>query len=198
MKSVVQPVTKLNRDHFMDNETLVRRIQDGDFLAMEVIYHRFAPKIAGILAKLLQNSADIDDAMQEAFIEAYRDIAKLKEPKYVERWLLRIAIHRAQHCFRKRRLKRMLGLDRSIDDEPLHRQARVDAPQEARLELAQLDRAFGAMSLGEKTCFLLRHLEGYRMKEVAHATGWSVATVKRRLAGAQRIIDRHFEEASHD
>ena len=198
MRIATLPITPLQRDRAIDNDTLVRRIEEGDFFAMEVLYHRFAPKIAGILAKLLKNSADIDDAMQETFIEAHRDIAKLNEPKYLERWLVRIAIHRAHHHFRKRRLKRLLGLDRSIDDEPLHLQAKVNASQEALTELVLLDRAFDAMSLSERTCFLLRHLEGYQLKEVAHATNNSVATVKRRIASAMRIIEQHFEEAHHD
>ena len=187
-----------NTEHVIDNETLVKRVQDGNFLAVEILYRRFSPKIAGILAKLLRNCADADDAMQETFIEAVRDIADLKDPQYLERWLLRIAVHRAHHQFRKRRLRRLFGLDRSIDDEPLSAQAAVAASQEIRVELGMLDAAFDAMSHKERTCFVLRHIEGYRLDEVAEAVGISTATVKRRILKARSIINRHFSEAKHD
>ncbi len=192
-------VTQLKTDRLVDNETLVERVRAGDHWAMQSLYQRFVHRITGISAKLLRHSADIEDVVQDTFIEAYRDIAQLKEPRYVERWLVGIAIHRIHRRFRTRKMKRRLGPDRSIDNELLCNQgAWVGANQEARAELALLDAAFDTMRIVDRTCFVLRFFEGYQLKEVADATDKSLATVKRCIARAQIIVDRHFEESRHD
>lgn len=190
-------ITRLKQSDKVDDTLLVSRIKKGDHWAMEALYLRYVHKITGISAKLLRHSADIEDVVQDTFIQAFRDMAQLKEPRFVKRWLVSIAIHRIHRRFRRRKIKRVLGLDRSIDDERLVDQTAVAAPQEARAEIALLDSALDTMNMKERTCFVLRFLEGYRLEEVAHLAGCSLATVKRRIAAAKRIVDRHFEEESH-
>ena len=186
--------TRPRQSDKVDDAVLVSHIKQGDHLAMETLYLRYVHKVTGIAAKLLRHSADIEDVVQDTFIAAFRDMAQLNEPQFVERWLVRIAIHRVHRRFRRRTLKRALGLDRSIDDERLVDQVGVAAPQEARAEIALLDSALNDMGMKERTCFVLRYLEGYRLEEVARLSGCSLATVKRRIATAKRVVDRHFEE----
>ena len=176
----------------VDDATLVAQVKMGNMWAMEALYHRYVHKVTGISAKLLRNGPDIEDVVQDTFIEAFRDMVQLREPHHVERWLVRIAIHRAHRRFRRRKLKRTLGLDRSIDDECLADQARTDASQEARAEIALLDSVFDSMRLAERTCYVLRCLEGYHLDEVAQMTGCSLATVKRRVSRAQQMVAIHF------
>ena len=198
MRNAPLQITSLNVDRQVDNEELVSRILDDDTWAVEVFYQRFVHKITGIVAKLLRCRADVEDAVQETFIQAFRDMNQLREPKHVERWLVRIAVHRAHHRFRRRALKRRLGLDRSLDDESLTVQATDTTPPDVRAELALLDRAFDNMKMVERSTFVLRYFEGYRLEEVADATGASLATVKRRITRAKEVIDRHTKEAVRD
>jgi len=194
MRCASLQIRELKTEYRIDDVTLVERVKEKDIWAIEVFYRRFVNKISGIAAKLLRNSTDIEDVVQETFIQAYRDINQLREPRYLERWLVRIAIHRVHHRFRIRRIKRKLGLDRSLDDERLCDQASVAATQEARAELALLDSAFDVLDITDRSCFVLHFLEGYRLEEVAGTVGCSLATVKRRIAKAKRVVNRHFKE----
>jgi RNA polymerase sigma-70 factor (ECF subfamily) len=198
MRNTGSQVTRLKTEERIDFCELTLRVKDGDLWAMEAFYQRFVHKITGIASKLLRNSADIEDAVQDTFVQAFRDIHRLQDPNYLERWVVRIVIHRAYHHFRKRDLKRRFGLDRSIDDERLCEQIGAAAPQEARAELALLDAAFDAMKIKDRTCFVLRYLEGYGLEEVAIAADCSIATAKRRIARAKDIVDRHFAGDCHD
>ncbi len=108
-----------------------------------------------------------------------------------------IVLHNAHRRFRKRALMRRLGLDRSVDDEPLALQAGAAATQEARAESAFLDAVFDRMDIRDRMCAVLRYFEGYRLEEIAGATGWSLATVKRRLAESKKQIVRHLEAKGH-
>jgi RNA polymerase sigma-70 factor, ECF subfamily len=198
MRNFGSQVTRLKTEERIDFGELASRVKEGDLWAMEALYQRFVHKITGIASKLLRNSADIEDAVQDTFVQAFRDIHRLQDPNYLERWLVRIVINRAHHHFRKRDLKRRFGLDRSMDDERLCEQTGAAATQEARAELFLLDVAFDAMNIKDRTCFVLRYFEGYDLEEVAIAADCSIATAKRRIARAKELVDRHFAGDFHD
>ena len=138
-------------------------------------------------------------ALADAFVwvreQSGADVRPLAEyPERVGRWIVGIGVHKAHRKFRRRKLMRALGLDRSIDDERLVVQLAGDAGHDARLELARIDEALDAMPSVERLCFVLRRLEGYPLEEVATLTGVSLATVKRKLTNAERVVARIREE----
>lgn len=178
-----------------DDETLVRRALQGDRWAEEALYRRHVHAITGVVAHLLRHGPDIEDVVQDVFVEGLRDLSKLREPAKLGAWLRQVAVHRVHKTFRRRRLRRMLGLDRSLDhDEPLAEQVLASAGQEARAELALLDAVLDAMRDVDRVCFVLRVIEDHPLAEIAELTGASLATVKRRLARAQAVVDKHREE----
>jgi RNA polymerase sigma-70 factor (ECF subfamily) len=197
MANVSENIIEIHADSSLDNEVIVSRIRAGDIWAKEVFYRHHVHKITNIVARLLRNSADIEDVVQESFLDAFKDISKLKKPEYVKQWLIKIAVHRVHRKYRIRNLKRRLGLDRSIDDEKLIDQVGIGASQEACAEILLLDRVFDIMALPDKTCWMLRYLEEYQLSEIAMITGFSLAKVKRRLAKAQALVEQHFSEAHH-
>jgi RNA polymerase sigma-70 factor (ECF subfamily) len=91
--------------------------------------------------------------------------------------------------FRRRRLLRSLGFDRSEDPAAaLERIAAPDAGPEVRSELASLGRILHVLPIVERIAFSLRHIEGATLDEVASSCGCSLATAKRRIAAAERHV----------
>lgn len=174
------------------DEALVRRALEGDAWAKEAIYRRHVHRVMGVATRLLRNRNDAEDVVQDTFVVGFRDLAALREPSRVGSWLVGSAVHRIQKLFRRRRLQRLLGLDRSLDEETLADQAHADASQEARAELGRLDVALRAASDDDRATWVLRHLFGYSLPEVASLTRCSLATVNRRVGRAQAIVDRAF------
>ncbi|MCA9614230.1 MAG: RNA polymerase sigma factor [Sandaracinus sp.] len=189
-------VARLPRSSACDDE-LVARALGGDRWAEEALYRRHVHRVTTVVARLLRHGPDVEDVVQDTFVEALRDLGKLREPSRVGPWLVRIAVHRVHKVFRRRRLLRALGLERSMQDEPLELQAKVDASSEARAELALLDRALDAMSFDDRTAWVLVALEDYPLAEAASLARCSLATLKRRVARAERAIAEHFEEVRH-
>ncbi|MBK8014443.1 MAG: sigma-70 family RNA polymerase sigma factor [Deltaproteobacteria bacterium] len=66
----------------------------------------------------------------------------------------------------------------------------VDAPQEARALVRQLYAGLDQISVSLRVAWQLRHIEGYSLSEVAHHTGCSVSTAKRRISAAQEQLSR--------
>ena len=70
------------------------------------------------------------------------------------------------------------------------RDARPDTTPELRAELGLLSRALERISAGERIAWMLRHVEGLSLEEVAQECDCSLATAKRRISSAQERVDR--------
>jgi RNA polymerase sigma-70 factor (ECF subfamily) len=167
---------------------LVSLALEGSDFAHHELYRRHVRLVAARVTRLLSRSTEAEDVVQEAFLEAFRDLAGLRDPERFGAWLMGIAVHRAQRQFRRRRLRRRLGLDRQADDAALENLAAPESRPELRLELARLDRALSTLGADLRLAWMLRMVEGCELQEVARLCGCSLATAKRRVARARDII----------
>ncbi len=179
---------------------LARRIRRGERWAEEAFYRRHVEHVIGLAQRLLRNFADAEDVAQDTFATAFQIWDQLRDEDRARNWLMQIAVRKVHRKFRKRRLLRLLGLDRSIEDAPLEALAREDASAEVRSELALLDSALSSLGVDVRMAWMLRHIEGLTLEEVAEQCQCSLATVKRRIASAHRVVSRkvELEEAGDD
>jgi RNA polymerase sigma-70 factor (ECF subfamily) len=173
---------------------LVSAVLAGRRSAEAELYKRHARAVAAVAVRLLGRSADAEDVVQDTFLTAFERIRQLRDPQLFRPWLVRITVRHVHRRFRRRRLLRLLGLDRGEDDAALARLALAPFDTETRAELAQLDAALGALSSQQRVAFMLRHVEGYELTEVASACGASLATIKRWLQRADEIVRAHAQE----
>lgn len=170
------------------DEELIERLARGDQWAKEALYRRYVKLVWTTALHMLGNRADAQDVVQDTFIEAFRDAAALRSRGALRPWLLRISVHQAHRRFRRRKLLRRLGFYRNIDDAPLDSLLHPGASPELRSELSSVERALGQATAAERFAWILRHVQGHSLEEVAGATGCSLATVKRRLTRAQALV----------
>lgn len=172
------------------DEELVQRALAGDKWAESVIYRRYASGIANLAMRLTGHRADAMDIVQDVFAEALLDLHRLREPAALRGWLRRRAVNKAHRRFRRRKLRRMLGLERDDAELTFDRLASAGCSPEDRLELRDLSRVLSTLPTRQRVSWLLHRVEGDSLGEVADAVGRSVATVKRDVAAAQRAIEK--------
>jgi RNA polymerase sigma-70 factor, ECF subfamily len=172
---------------------LATRISRGDLWAEEAFYRRHVAGVSVVVRRLLGNSLDAEDVVQDAFVTAFEIWGQLRDPEQAGRWLLTIAIRKVHRRFRKRRLLRLLGLDHTTDDATLETLGKPDATGEARAELALLDRSLARASAAERVAWMLRYVEGMGLDEIAELCDCSRATTKRRIAAANERVRVHLE-----
>lgn len=171
---------------------LVHRARAGDDWAHEMIYRRHVGLIAATAQRLLRDPADVDDIVQETFLIGFEQLERLVEPAALRGWLVRIAVSRVHRRFRWRKLTGWITgaeVAAALDD-----QAAPDASPEQRAELALIDRALAKMPLKQRTPWVLRHVVGCALDDIAAACACSLATVKRRIADAEAAVTRHLGE----
>lgn len=172
---------------------LVRQALTGIREAQRALYERHFDALLGRVRRLLGPSDEAEDVLQDVFIEAFRDLHRLDDPSRVRGWLMRIAVHQVHRRFRRRRLLRAVGLDRRNDAERLTQVADTSASPATLVLLRQLDRALRQLPARGQLAWLLRHVEGCELTEVADQCGCSLATIKRSLLEAERALTAHID-----
>jgi RNA polymerase sigma-70 factor (ECF subfamily) len=175
----------------VSDAALVERALDGDRWAKEALYRRHVARVTNAVTRVIGRTADADDAIQDAFLTAFTRLSELREPAAFRGWLARIAMNEVRGRLRKRRWLRRLSLDRDEDDACLEALATDEASPETRAELAKLDRVLSSMDGELRMAWMLRHVEGWALDEVASALDVSLATAKRRIKDAREHIEAH-------
>lgn len=164
---------------------LVERALGADAWAEEMIYRRHVGSVASTARRLLRDPAEAADVVQETFLIAFEKLATLTEPAALRGWLARIAVSRVHRRWRWRRIK-LWGA--SADEESLLDVASPDLSPAERAELALIDERLSALPTKLRVPWVLRHVVGYSLDEVATACACSLASVKRYLDRAESEI----------
>jgi RNA polymerase sigma-70 factor (ECF subfamily) len=181
----------LKASEALGDEELVRRAVTGDRWGREMLYRRHAAGLLAMTARLLANRGEAEEVVQDTFVTAFEQLASLRQPAAVRGWMGQIAVSLVRRRFRRRKLARLWGLDRGADDATLESLADAGASADQRAELALVDRVLGGMKAPLRIAWMLRHVEGLELTEVAAHADCSLATVKRRIAEAEAIVERH-------
>ena len=153
--------------------------------AVEEAFRRYAPLVASLGLRITALRDEIDDFVQEVFLRATRGIGGLRHQGATKAWLVSITINVARQRLRVRKLRKLVGLDVPIEYEEL-----VDPAlsPEDKVLLTRMYRALDGLPVNQRLAWSLRHIEGERLETVALLCGCSLATAKRRIVAAQKVI----------
>jgi len=149
------------------------------------LFRRYAPYVATIGYKLLGSDGELDDLVQDVFIEAHRGLHQLRSGDAARGWLARIAVRRAVRRLRRRRLRAFFSLDSVAEDAALIDGA---ASPEEQAQVASTYRLLEALPVAHRTAWVLHHMEGETLDSIAVLCGCSKTTVQRRVRAAQQAL----------
>jgi RNA polymerase sigma-70 factor (ECF subfamily) len=156
-------------------------------ISLELIFRRYSRYVAAVALRLLGRDDEIDDVVQEVFLQAVRGLERLREPGAVKGWLATVTVRVARRKLRMRRVRGFFGLD----DRPAYAQiATAETPPDERALLARVYTLLDGLTVSERLAWTLRHVEGEKLDAVARICGVSLATAKRRIASAQAKLDK--------
>jgi RNA polymerase sigma-70 factor (ECF subfamily) len=153
--------------------------------AVEDAFRRYAPLVASLGLRITGLRDEIDDFVQDVFLRATRGIGDLRHQGATKAWLLTITINVARQRLRARKVRKVVGLDNPNECEEL-----VDPSlsPEDRLMLTRMYRALDSLPVNQRLAWSLRHIEGEPLETVALLCHCSLATAKRRIVAAQKVI----------
>jgi RNA polymerase sigma-70 factor, ECF subfamily len=183
---------------------LVEGARAGDRAAFEALVRLKVDAVYGTAFAILGHEADAQDAVQEAFVAAWRSMAGLRDVERFDAWFGRIVVNACRMSLRKRRgvreisvhgaraegaatgVRREGGGEDDLREQPSHDRPLADLAASADT----FDRAFDRLSADERALLVLRHRDELPVAEIAARLGIPGGTVKSRLFAARRALER--------
>jgi len=177
------------REVASDDLALVHACRKGDVTAFEQLVKRHGRRLLRISQTVTRNREDSEDAVQEAFMKAFQNLAEFREDSQFSTWLIRITVNQSLMKMRKQRThKTDISLDEGFqaDGDALALDVPDRSPNPEQLCWASELRKILVRTVEELrpillTVFVLRDVEGLSIAQTAEALNLSQAAVKARL-----------------
>ena len=173
-------------------EALVRASRRGNEQAIETLFRRYQRQLLGAARRILGNTEDAEDALQDGLLSAYRNVARFEGRCKFSTWLTRIVVNAALMRRRSANRARLTSLDvtPSEDEVPMSEYLQNSDPNPEQLfahtELREMIQAnVGKLSSQLFTAFVLCGIEEHSMEEAATRLGITVTAVKARMHRAR-------------
>jgi RNA polymerase sigma-70 factor, ECF subfamily len=178
---------------------LLARAREGDVDAFADFARLFERRLRALLGRLLDDERDVDEAAQDTFVQAWRNLDRYRGEAAPFTWLYRIAVNEALQRTRKKRLE-----TRPLDAVPgLELEAGTGGPPPADLEaesrevLSFVAERIRALPFDYRAPLVLRDVEGWTNEEVADALGVSISAAKSRIHRARMQLQHELEVWQH-
>ncbi len=176
------------------DDKLVKRAKKGDSRAFDLLVLKYQGRVAQLVSRYLNNSAEVEDVTQEAFIKAFRALPNFRGDSAFYTWLYRIAANAAKNHLVA--LGRRPSSDMALDDsevfDVLGRLKDHESPDEVIMgqELEMLiSRTIEELPVELRAALTLRELEGLSYEEIADVLECPIGTVRSRIFRAREAID---------
>jgi RNA polymerase sigma-70 factor (ECF subfamily) len=174
-----------------DEQALLAGLRTGEQAAFEALVRMYTPRLLSVAQRFLRNEEDARDALQDAFLAAFRSLDRFEAESKLSTWLHRIVVNACLMKLRTRRRKP----EESIEPAILWKrpaQAEVESNETRRM----VRRCIECLPETHRTVLLLRDIEGYDTESAAEMLGITANAVKVRLhrarQGLRSLLDPYF------
>jgi RNA polymerase sigma-70 factor, ECF subfamily len=175
----------------IDTDVLVARVRAGDRASFALLMRRYNQRLYRAIRSILRDDGAVEDAMQDAYLLAYRNLHQFEGRSQFGTWLLRIGINEA--LARRRHPVREIALDGLPEEASptMEQDGTIHTPEQeaARRELVALvEAAIDRLPDGYRQVFVLRMVEALDSFETAAVLGMTEAAVRQRLHRARELV----------
>lgn len=188
-----------------DEAQLVRRAQQGDSGAFEVLVRAHQQRVFAVVAGILRVREDVEDIAQQVFMKAYFSLPRFDQRAAFSTWLYKIAVNECWDYLRKKKV-RPLVYESDLSDEQARQftstseyaaRAGHDDQTSKRVELRQvIDRLLNEIDERDRLMLLLKEVEGFSVEEIGTILELNVNTVKVRLFRARGRLTALYRKRS--
>ncbi|MGC3996694.1 MAG: RNA polymerase sigma factor [Anaeromyxobacter sp.] len=184
-------VGRVHEAERLDDAQVVGRVLAGETALFELLIRRYNGRVYRALRAILRDEAEVEDAMQQAYVRAYVHLAEFRGEASFSTWLTRIAVNEGLGRLRApvREVPLELGADAATEGP---------SPEEAaaaRETMTLLERAIDGLAVHHRTVYVLREVEGLSTAEVARVLGITEDAAKVRLHRARLALRDGLAEA---
>ncbi len=170
---------------------LLRRAREGDLQAFAELVRRSERRVRALLGRLLEDSRDVEEAAQDTFVQAWRNLQRFRGQAAPSTWFYRIAVNEALQRTRRKRVE-----TRPLEDRDLrHSSPGAETIAEEDELRAFLSERLRALPLELRVPVVLRDIEGWSNQEIADALDLSLAATKSRIHRARMRLREQLDRS---
>ena len=172
--------------------SVVARVRAGEQEAYRTLVRRYQDVLYAHALRLTRDADTAADLTQGAFVKAYTEMRRCREPDRFGAWVFRILSNACKDHLKSRRRR-----DVNLDDQ---RAAMTPGRSDPGLELdrselgSALQDALGRLADGLREAFIMKHVDGRSYEEMAEMLGASVPALKMRVHRAREALKEMLEE----
>lgn len=171
---------------------LIDRAKRGDRDAFTTLVLSLGDRLYSVAFRILRDTSSAEDAVQQAFLIAWRELPKLRDESRLEAWLYRLLVNACYAEIRRAgRWQPGLRLVTDLDPDPTTERAQLGVERRDELE-----RGFRRLSGEQRAVLVMHHYLGLSGAEIAEALGISPGTVRSRLHYARQQMRAVLEADS--
>ena len=179
---------------FIADEDLVIQYKDGNELAFNELYSRYADKLKRLIYYYISNNDDIDDIFHEVIIRVIKHINSFNINKTFSSWIYQIAVNCSRNYVNKSNKKAKLIKQEALRVKQIEAQ---DSPEEkliADIDLKEFGNAIGALKDKFREVFILRYNHRMKYSEISDILSCSERTAKWRMKKAIENITYYLKD----
>src|SRR5262245_29778947 len=166
------------------DQQLIDRAKHGDRDAFTALVVGMGDRLYSVAYRILRDAGRAEDAVQQTFLIAWRELPKLRDESRLEAWLYRLLVNTCYSEIRHTR-RWQPGLRLVTDQDSIPSTGDEQAAIEVR---DQLERGFRRLSGEQRAVLVMHHYLGLSGAEIAEALGISAGTVRSRLHYAREQL----------
>lgn len=192
----VLPFSRLARPAPMDDavDATVAKAAAGDAEAFRALFVKHRSDVARLVYRMLNAPSDLEDVVQEVFVQVFRSLKDFRGQSKFTTWLHRVTVNVVLMHRRSARSRPVLTeeLPGEVVGDDL--QILPDEDAERRERLRAFQRLLGKLADKKRVVFVLHELEGLAPSEIAEVVGAPVLTVRTRLFYARRELEAMLQD----
>jgi RNA polymerase sigma-70 factor (ECF subfamily) len=178
----------------------VARARGGDSAAFEVLLSEVRPRALVVANKVLRNPDDAEDAVQEAFLKAWRNLHRFEGRSSFSTWIHRIVMNTSLDLLRRQACRPGVGTEEENLDRGLRSsEVEIETPERQMVRTEVKEMVHGALAVlspSHREALTLRELEEHSYEEIAQIAACPIGTVMSRLHHARKKIADELRSAA--
>jgi RNA polymerase sigma-70 factor (ECF subfamily) len=177
-----------------DEDGLVRRAAAGDAEAFRGLFVRHRSDVARLVYRMLNGPSDLEDVVQEVFVQVFRSLKDFRGQSKFSTWLHRVTVNVVLMHRRSARSRPVLTEEVPNELVADDRQTLPDEDAERHERMRAFQRLLARLADKKRIVFVLHELEGMSPAEISEVVGAPVLTVRTRLFYARRELEEMLAE----
>ncbi|WP_422355685.1 RNA polymerase sigma factor [Roseivirga pacifica] len=180
-------------------ELIIAKVKQGDMVAFNALIDEYKAMAFTLSLRLLKNREDAEEATQDAFVKAYKNIGQFEGKSKFSTWLYTIVYHTALTQMRKRKLETTDISNELIENSGVFSESGKEWQRLQRVERSNyIQQALDRLLEDDQVAITLFYLNENSLAEISEITGWEMSNVKVRLHRARKRLLSALEQLLDD